>query len=105
MLEEDWPLLPVSATTGRNLDPLKQTLFERLEIIRVYSKIPGKKADLTAPFILKKGGTIEDFAGKVHHDFVDNLKLARIWGEGVYDGQMVQRDHVLHDKDVVELHM
>jgi ribosome-interacting GTPase 1 len=105
LLEEDWPLLPVSATTGRNLDRLKQTLFERLEIIRVYSKIPGKKADLTAPFILKKGETIEDFAGKVHHDFVDNLKLARIWGEGVYDGQMVQRDHVLHDKDVVELHM
>jgi len=105
LLEEDWPLLPVSAMTGRNLDRLKQTLFERLEIIRVYSKIPGKATDLTAPFILKKGKTVMDFAGKVHHDFAQNLKIARIWGKGVYDGQMVQRDHVLHDGDVVELHM
>jgi ribosome-interacting GTPase 1 len=105
LLEDDWPLLPVSTSTGRNLDRLKQILFERLDIIRVYSKAPGKAPDLTAPFILKRGGTIEDFAGKVHHDFIENLKMARIWGKDVYDGQMVQRDHVLHDGDVVELHI
>jgi ribosome-interacting GTPase 1 len=105
LIEDDWPVLSVSATTGRNLDRLKQILFERLEIIRVYSKAPGKPPDFTAPFILKKGNTVEDFAGKVHHDFVEKLKMARIWGNGVYDGQMVQRDHVLHDGDVVELHI
>ncbi len=53
---------------------------------------------------MKRGGTVEDFAGKIHKDFVDSLKLARIWGDGVYDGQPVGRDHVLHDGDVVELH-
>lgn len=105
LLEDDWPFLAISVTTGRNLDRFKSLLFERLEIIRVYSKAPGKPPDLTAPFVLKNGGTIEDFAGKVHKDFVENLKVARIWGEGVYDGQMVQRDHVLHDGDVVELHI
>ncbi len=105
LLEDDWPLLPVSATTGRNLERLKQVLFERLEIIRVYSRPPGKEADLSAPFVLKKGSTVADFAGKVHRDFFEKLKTARVWGSAVYDGQMVGRDHVLHDGDVVELRM
>lgn len=103
LLEEDWPLLPVSAATGRNLDRLRQAAFEHQDIIRVYSKPPGKEPDLSAPFVLKKGSTVEECARKVHRDFYDNLKSARVWGSGVFDGQMVGRDHVLHDGDVVEL--
>jgi hypothetical protein len=103
LLEEDWPLIPVSATTGRYFDRLRRAVFDRLEIMRVYSKPPGQEADLSAPFVLKRDATVEQFAGKVHKDFVDRLKSARIWGTGVYDGQMVGRDHVLHDGDVVEL--
>jgi ribosome-interacting GTPase 1 len=103
LLEDDWPLLPVSATTGRNLERLKLAVFERLEIIRVYSKPPGEEPDLSAPFVLTKGSTVEEFAGKVHKDFLEKLQSARVWGKGVYDGQMVGRDHVLHDGDVVEL--
>jgi ribosome-interacting GTPase 1 len=76
-----------------------------LEIIRVYSKTPNKDPDFTMPFVLQKGGTIDDFAGKVHKDFVENLKFAKVWGKDVFDGQMVKRDHVLHDGDVVELHI
>lgn len=103
LLGDDRPLLSVSATTGRNLERLKQAVFERLGIIRVYSKPPGKEPDLSAPFVLKKGSTVEEFAGKVHRDFLESLKSARVWGSGVYDGQMVGRDHVLDDGDVVEL--
>ncbi len=73
--------------------------------MRVYAKPPGKEPDWTAPFVLKQGGTIEDFAGKVHRDFLEHLRWARVWGQGVYDGQLVGRDHVLHDGDVVELRM
>jgi len=101
--EDELPLLPVSATTGRNLTQLKQAVFERLEIIRVYSKAPGKEPDLSAPFILKKGDTIAEFAGKVHQDFLKKLKTVRVWGSTAYEGQMVSRDYVLHDGDVVEL--
>jgi ribosome-interacting GTPase 1 len=103
LLEEEWPLVPVSATTGRNLEHLKQVLFEKLGIMRIYSKAPGKEPDRSAPFILPTGSTVEEFAQKVHQDFYENLKTARIWGTGVYDGQMVGRDHVLSDEDVVEL--
>jgi ribosome-interacting GTPase 1 len=103
LLEEDWPLIPVSAATGRNFDQLKQAVFERLEIMRVYAKPPGKEADLSRPFVLKKGSTVEEFAGKVHKDFLENLKSARVWGSAAHDGLMVSRDHVLQDGDVVEL--
>jgi ribosome-interacting GTPase 1 len=105
LLEDDWPMLAASATTGRNLERLKQVVVKRLEIIRVYSKTPGQEPDLSRPFVLKEGDTIEEFAGNVHQDFVKNLKVARVWGEGVFDGQMVGRDHVLADGDVVELHI
>jgi ribosome-interacting GTPase 1 len=105
LLEDDWPLLPVSATMGRNLERLKQAAFEQLEIMRVYSKPPGKEPDFSEPFILEKGSTVADLAGEVHRDFFEELKTARVWGSGVYDGQMVGRDHVLHDGDVVELRL
>ena len=103
LLENRWPMLPVSSKTGRNLDRLKQEVFDRLELVRVYSKIPGKEPDIQSPFVMKRGGTVEEFASKVHQDFVKNLKTARVWGSSAFDGQMVPRDYVLHDEDVVEL--
>ncbi len=105
LLEDDWPVVAVSATTGRNFELLKQTLFERLEIIRVYTKARGKTPEHNAPFVLKKGATVEDLAGKIHKEFVGKFKFAKVWGDDVYDGQMIQRDHVLQDGDVVELHL
>ena len=75
-----------------------------LNVIRVYTKQPGKPPDMTSPVHVPVGSTLVEMAALVHRDFADNLKSARIWGTGVFDGQTVKRDHVLHDKDVVELH-
>jgi len=41
----------------------------------------------------------------VHKDFYENLKSARVWGKGVFDGQPAARDHILNDGDIVELHI
>lgn len=103
LLADNWPIVSVSVKTGRNIDQLKAALLERLNIIRVYTKSPGKKPDRAAPFVFKKGSTMADFAGKVHQDFAQKLKSARVWGPAVFDGQMVQRDYVLQDGDIVEL--
>ncbi|MBN1260550.1 MAG: 50S ribosome-binding GTPase [Anaerolineae bacterium] len=103
LVDEDWTLLPISAATGRHFDALKRTVFEHLEIIRVYAKPPGKEPDFSRPFVLKRGATVEEFAGKVHQDFLTQLKTARVWGSTEHDGLMVSRDYVLHDGDVVEL--
>jgi len=103
LLGQEWTLVPASALTGRHLDRLRQAVFDHLGIVRVYAKPPGREADFSAPFVLRQGSTVADFAGKVHKDFLDRLKMARVWGSGVYDGQLVGRDHILHDGDVVEL--
>jgi ribosome-interacting GTPase 1 len=96
--------LPVSAETGQGLDELRRRAFDLLEIIRVYTKAPGKKLERTAPYILKRGSRLLDLAAHVHHDFLTQLKYARVWGHGKFEGQMVNRDYLLEDKDVVELH-
>lgn len=97
-------MVKTSAETGEGMETLRHAVFENLGIIRVYTKAPGKKLERTAPYILKHGAHLVDLAGHVHQDFLAQLKYARLWREGRFDGQMVNRDHVLEDRDVVELH-
>ncbi|HQI35684.1 MAG TPA: TGS domain-containing protein [Syntrophales bacterium] len=96
------PLLGLSVKTGLNMSALPEKLFSIAEIVRVYTKRPGKEADLTAPFILPAGGVVEELAARIHKEFALKLKYARIWGRAVRDGQMVQRNYVLQDGDIVE---
>jgi ribosome-interacting GTPase 1 len=100
-----YPLHALDAESGRGLEEARTALYRMLNVIRVYSKKPGKPADLAAPFTCPAGSTVAQMAELVHRDFADKLKTARVWGTGVFDGQTVTRDHVLHDKDIVELHM
>jgi len=95
--------LPMSATTGEGFDALPRAVFDMLECVRVYSKEPGKPADKTSPFVLKRGERVVDLAAKIHRDFPDTLRQARVWGSARFDGQAVQKDYPLEDGDVVEL--
>jgi ribosome-interacting GTPase 1 len=100
-----FPLIAISATVGTGLEDLKSKIYEVLDIIRVYTKAPGKKPDPTDPIILKRGSTLADAAQAVHKDFRAKMKYARIWGSGKHDGVMAKRDHVLEDGDIIELHL
>ena len=109
VLEELWrerfpQRLAVSAATGENLEALRRALFDLLGVVRVYTKQPGKKADLTAPYVLPRGATVRDVAARVHKDIAAHLKFARLWGGTRFDGQRVEREHVVDDQDVIELH-
>ncbi len=99
-----FPGVAVSAETGEGLEALKRATFEMLGILRIYTKEPGKKPDLTKPYVLRTGATVADLAGRVHKDILTHLKYARVWGHGKFEGQMVHRDHALADRDIVELH-
>jgi len=99
------PLIAISAKEGTGLEELKLKLYQLLDVIRVYTKAPGKKPVFTDPVVLPRGSTLEDAAAEVHKDFRDRLKYARLWGSGKHDGIMVKRDHVMQDGDIIELHM
>jgi len=99
------PMVSTSAKEGKGLDKLKESIYKALDIVRVYTKAPGSKADLTEPVILRRGSTAMDAAESIHKDFQQNLKYVVVWGSGKYDGQRVSRDHALQDGDVVEFHV
>jgi len=94
----------ISAESCAGLEQLPATFFRLLDVIRIYAKPPGKPADMTEPFTLPAGSTVMDLATAIHRQLAEKLKFARIWGTGVYDGQNAQRNHVLNDKDIIELH-
>ncbi|MFA5422914.1 MAG: TGS domain-containing protein [Phycisphaerae bacterium] len=101
---ERFDCVEVSGNNAEDMKRLADVLFDKLGIIRVYSKPPGKKIDMTEPFTLPRGSTVMDLASAIHRDLVERFKFAKIWGTGVYDGQNCQREHVLKDKDIIELH-
>jgi ribosome-interacting GTPase 1 len=102
----DFPEYVISAQEGTGLEPLREAIYQALDVIRVYSKLPAaKEPDLERPFTLRRGSTLLEMAGHVHKDFLDHLKFARVWGTAVHNGTVVKGDYVLHDKDIVELHV
>ena len=104
--EPHFPALLVSAETGQGLGVLGEWLWRSFGLVRIYTKAPGKPALHDRPFTLRHGEqTVGDVARLVHRDMAQTLKYARVWGASVAaDGQHVGRDHVLADRDVVELH-
>lgn len=96
----------ISATERTGLDELCKAIYDVMDIVRVYTKMPNKKeADLERPFTLKKGSTLLDLAEQIHNDYAANLKFGKAWGSGVHDGTIVKGDYILNDKDVIELHV
>jgi uncharacterized protein len=101
------PFATISAATAspKEIEAFKRLVYDFLDVVRVYTKAPGKKPDFSDPYVVARGSTVLDVAEKVHRDFVENLKYARIWGEGKTDGIMVPRDFVITEGDVLELHV
>jgi len=99
------PVTAISAKERVGLEELKWEIYKMLDIIRVYTKAPGKKPEFDDPIVLERGSTLADAAASVHKDFAVKLKYARVWGSGKHDGLMVKRDHILQDGDIMELHL
>jgi ribosome-interacting GTPase 1 len=103
--DADFPIINISAKNKRGTDILKKAVFLNSRIIRVYSKEPGKDPDMATPFTMSLGTNVLELAEVIHKDFVKNLRFACIWGSAKFDGQRVQKDYVLHDRDIVEYHI
>ncbi|NQV23701.1 MAG: TGS domain-containing protein [Rhodopirellula sp.] len=104
MSSRDVPVVPVEFQHAASRDSLRDAIYESLGLIRVYTKAPGQAAVYEQPFAIPAGSTVETLADRVHQEFVERLKFAKVWGLGGHDGQQVGRDHVLLEGDMVELH-
>lgn len=100
-----YPVVSISTAKKEGIEELRRAVFDYSHIIRVYSKEPGREPDIKTPFTLRAGATVIDLAELIHKDFVQNLLYACIWGSAKFDGQRVQKDYVLRDRDIVEFHL
>jgi len=99
-------VLRISVNEKAGINDVKQKIFEKIGLIRVYTKEPGKKARLDHPMIIKKDSSVKDMAEKIRKDFVQRFIKAKIWGlSAKFNGQTVGIEHVLKDKDVVEMYI
>jgi small GTP-binding protein len=102
---DDYDLL-ISAETGRNLDELKDLIFEKLGLIRVYMKEKGEEPDRDDPLILQEGDTIEDALEELPGDMKDRFKKAKVTGpSSKFPEQKVGLEHHLEDEDILELNL
>jgi len=103
-MHKDYVKVPVSAATGFGMEDLKQTLYETIEMIRIYLKPQGKEADMVEPLIVKKGNTVGEVCEVIHRDFRNNFRYAMVWGNSAkFPGQTVGLDHVVEDEDVLSI--
>jgi hypothetical protein len=99
------PIYEVSSKSGAGLEDLRRLIYQGLGVVRVYTKTPGKKADLSKPYVVRRGTTVLDMARQIHKDFAERLKFARVWGHARFEGQPVEKGYILQDRDVIELHI
>ena len=100
----EFDVLSMSLAGGEGAEKFPETIYNALEVVRVYTKTPGKPADKSDPVVLRRGSTVDDFANGIHKDIARNLKYARIWSKNKPDGLRVPRDYVFEDEDTCELH-
>lgn len=105
ILQENLTAFPASALENRGLTSLRAALFQLLNLVRVYTRAPGKAANFAAPFVIPMGSTVFELAARIHQDIARRFKFARVWGRETFEGQRVQRDYLLQEGDVVELHL
>ena len=86
-------------------DDIKDLIWRNLNLIKVYTKQPGKEKDYP-PVAMQKNSTIKYLAEHIHKDFLRKFDFARIWGKSAkFNGQIVGLNHKLEDEDVVEVHL
>jgi len=96
--------IPISAEKGTNLDRLRNEIFRRLHIMRIYMKPQGREPDFKEPLIVKKGSTVGDVCEKLHKDFKKRFRYAIIWGKSArFKAQKTGFGHVLEDGDVLSI--
>jgi len=101
------PDVVVSAEKGKGIDELKEAIYQKMGFIRIFLKEVNKKPDMEEPLIMFKDCTIRDVCSKLHKDFINNFKYARLWGPSAkFDAQVIRKlDKGLSDRDILELHM
>jgi len=100
---EDLKIFEVSAKEKIGIEELKKKIFEALKIVRVFTKGEKEKVNFNAPFVLKEGTRLIDFVKEINKEWVERFKGAKLYSKDLKRFQMVGRDYILKDGDIVEI--
>ena len=97
--------VPISSNHEWNFDELLEFMWEKLNLVRIYTKPKGRLPDYEQPVVMtNEKCTVEDFCNSIHKSIMDQFKCAYVWGSSVkHNPQKVGKEHVLMDEDVVQI--
>ncbi len=72
----------LSAETGTGIEKLRETIWEKMNFIRVYLVRPDEEPGEKNPLTVKKGVSLREIAQKIGEDFAQGKRGAKIWGSG-----------------------
>lgn len=94
--------VPISSKNWLNIDELMEVMWEKLDLVRVYTKPKGKVPDYDQPVVLRRGRcTVSNFCDAIHKEIKRQFKYAIVYGTSAKHsrGQKVGLDHVLEDQE------
>lgn len=98
------PGILISANTLQNIVELKRKIISLMDVVRVYTKEPGK-APSHIPVVVNIGSTVKDIAECIANGFSKKIVETRISGpSSKFANQKVGLSHIVKDKDIVEFH-
>ncbi len=95
--------LAISAEKNENLNLLKEKIWSKLNLIRIYLR-PGKNQDpdFSHPLILKEEDTVETAVKSISEDLLEEVEEIMVWGEKAkYPGQKVSLSEPLFDEAIL----
>jgi ribosome-interacting GTPase 1 len=99
-----FPVIPISASKDVNIDLLRDTIFDNLDLMRIFMRPRGGETDYEEPLIIRKAANVRDVCDTVHREIKRKFRFAKIWGESAkFPGQSVGLEHILQDGDVITI--
>lgn len=99
-----YEFVPISAGSGYNIEVLKEEIYKKLKLIRIYTKRKGEKLD-DAPLMMRFNSTVGELCDELHRDMRKLFKFAQVWGKSAkFPGQKVGIDHTLQDGDIIQVY-
>mmetsp|Transcript_19887 Transcript_19887/g.55211 ORF Transcript_19887/g.55211 Transcript_19887/m.55211 type:complete len:356 (-) Transcript_19887:174-1241(-) len=99
--------VPISARDEWNLDGMLETMWDHMNLLRIYTKPKGQIPDYNEPVVLpasKGPPSVEFFCNRIHKGLMKQFKYALVWGASAkHTPQRCGKDHVLEDEDVIQI--
>ena len=96
--------LEVSARSGKGIDELKNRIYERLNLIRIYMREKSGATDMERPLVMTHGSTVREAVRSISREMMDSFRYAMLSGpKRKFREIRVGLDYTLEDGDILTI--